>query len=119
MSANQPGTKSRPSPDSAYTFSFAIGIGLVLFIAGLVISITLAESSAFGLFFGIPLLLAGLVVPLIMLRSLFRRDEVEGNCPHCETPIKTSDATILLECPNCRHEISVREGQLHARETSS
>jgi hypothetical protein len=119
MSANEPTAKPGRTPDSAFSFSFAIGIGLVLFIAGLVVSITLAESSGFGLLFGIPLLLAGLVVPLIMLRGLFQRNEVEGNCPYCETPIKTSDATILLECPSCAQEVAVREGKLYRRESSS
>ena len=45
--------------DSAYSFSFSVGIGLVLFIAGLVISLTLGQGATIGLIFGIPLLIAG------------------------------------------------------------
>jgi predicted RNA-binding Zn-ribbon protein involved in translation (DUF1610 family) len=117
MSAKDPVTeKPGRTPDSAYSFSFAIAIGLLLFIAGLVVSLTLAEGSFIGLFFGIPLLLAGLVVPLIMLRGLFKLNEVEGPCPYCAAPIKTSDATIRLECPNCKKEIVVRDMKLYRAE---
>jgi len=42
--------------DSAYGFSFSIAVGLVLFIAGLVISLTLSDGTSIGLIFGIPLL---------------------------------------------------------------
>ena len=70
MSANEPVTaKPAKSFDSAFRFSFAIAIGLILFIAGLVISLTLGGGASIGAFFGIPLLLAGLVVPLIMMRG--------------------------------------------------
>ena len=47
--------------DSAYGFSFSIAVGLILFIAGLVISLTLSDGTKIGLIFGIPLLIAGLV----------------------------------------------------------
>lgn len=102
-------------PDSAYSFSFAIGIGLVLFIAGLIISLTLGEGSI-GLIFGIPMLIAGLVLPLIMMRDLFRQNEVSGLCPYCSTPIKTSDATIRLRCPSCKREVVVRDMKLYPTE---
>ena len=101
--------------DSAYTFSFAIGIGLILFIAGLVISLTLGEGSI-GLIFGIPLLIAGLVLPLIMMRDLFTQNEVKGACPYCSTLIKTSDATIRLRCPSCGKDVMVRDMKLWAVE---
>ena len=39
--------------DSAYGFSFSIAVGLVLFIAGLVISLTLSDGTSIGLIFGI------------------------------------------------------------------
>ena len=95
--------------DSAYSFSFAIGIGLVLFLAGLVISLTLGDGTSIGLIFGIPLLIAGLVLPLIMMRDLFHHNVVDGDCPYCGAPIKTSDATIRLNCPTCKNLIEVRE----------
>ncbi len=94
--------------DSAYSFSFAIGIGLILFIAGLVISLTLGEGTI-GLIFGIPLLIAGLVLPLIMMRDMFTQNEVKGPCPYCSKQIKTSDATIRLRCPSCGKEVAVRD----------
>ena len=102
--------------DSAYSFSFAITVGLVLFIAGLVISLTFGQSATIGLIFGIPLLLAGLVLPVFMVRDLFQRNEVSGECPFCDAPIKTSDATIRLNCPACKRLIEVRETSLHKGE---
>ena len=98
--------------DSAYSFSFAIAIGLVLFIGGLVISLTLGQGTSIGLIFGIPLLIAGLVLPLIMMRDMFTQNEVKGECPYCATQIKTSDATIRLRCPSCGKEVAVRDRKL-------
>lgn len=99
--------------DSAYGFSFSIALGLILFIAGLVISLALGEGS---LVFGIPLLIAGLIVPLFMVRDVFTRHDIEAPCPSCGTPIKASDATFKLECPNCRKVIAVRDGRLFLNE---
>ncbi len=98
--------------DSAFGFSFAIGIGLILFIAGLVISLTLGEGTSIGLIFGIPLLIAGIALPLVMMREHFTQNEVSGLCPYCSTPIKTSDATIRLRCPACKREVAVRDMKL-------
>ena len=106
--------KSGRKFDSAYGFSFAIAIGLILFIAGLIISLTLGEGSSVALIFGIPLLLAGLVVPLLMMRGFFRQTDVSGPCPYCGAQIKTSDATIRLECPSCHGVVAVRDEKLHA-----
>lgn len=103
--------------DSAYSFSFSITVGLVLFLAGLVISLTFGQSATIGLIFGIPLLIAGLVLPVFMMRDLFHRNEVAGVCPYCAAPIKTSDATIRLNCPACKRLIEVREMALHRSET--
>ena len=102
--------------DSAYSFSFAIGIGLILFIGGLVITLTLGQGTSIGLIFGIPLLIAGLVLPLIMMRDMFTQNEVKGACPYCSTPIKTSEATIRLRCPSCGKEVAVRDTKLMAVE---
>jgi len=118
MSTKEPGSvKSGRTFDSAYSFSFAIALGLILFIGGLVITLTLGDGSSIGLFFGIPLLMAGLVLPLIMMRDLFKQNEVAGPCPYCAAPIKTSDATIRLDCPNCRRLIVVRDLKLYPGET--
>ncbi len=117
MNQNRPEVaKSGRTFDSAYSFSFSITIGLVLFIAGLVISLTFGQSATIGLIFGIPLLLAGLVLPLFMMRDLFQRNEVDGACPFCAAPIKTSDATIRLNCPSCKRLIEVREMTLQRGE---
>ncbi len=110
------GVKPLRSFDSAYGFSFAIGIGLILFIAGLVISLTLGEGTGIGLIFGIPLLIAGLVLPLVMMRGLFTQSEVSGVCPYCSEPIKTSDATIRLRCMSCNREVVVRDLKLYRAE---
>jgi hypothetical protein len=95
--------------DSAYSFSFSIAIGLILFIGGLVISLTVGQSASIGLIFGIPLLIAGLVLPVFMVRDLFHRNEISGACPHCSAPIKTTDATIRLNCPVCKSSLEVGE----------
>ena len=110
-SETPPGAKPSRGFDNAYSFSFAIAIGLILFIGGLVISLTLGQGSI-GLIFGIPLLIAGLVLPLIMMRDMFTQNEVKGDCPYCSTQIKTSDATIRLRCPSCSKEVAVRDMKL-------
>jgi predicted RNA-binding Zn-ribbon protein involved in translation (DUF1610 family) len=99
--------------DSAYSFSFAIAVGLILFIAGLVIALTMGEGTSLGLIFGIPLLIAGLVVPLFMMRDLFKGSAISSACPACATPIKTSEATLHLTCPTCNRVIRVRDGQFY------
>ena len=114
MSTQEPASaKPGKSFDSAYSFSFAIALGLVLFIAGLVISLTLGEGTILGMVFGIPLLLAGVAVPLFMMRDHFKQNDVTGPCPHCGEPIKTSDATIRLECPVCHGLIVVKDMKLY------
>ena len=110
MDADRPEpAKSARTFDSAYSFSFSVAVGLVLFIAGLVISLTIGQSAGIGLIFGIPLLIAGLVLPVFMMRDLFQHNEVKGDCPFCGAPITTSDATIRLNCPTCKNLIEVRE----------
>ena len=105
--------KPKRTIDEAYGFSFSIALGLILFIAGLVVSLTLGEGS---LVFGIPLLIAGLIVPLFTVRDVFTRHEIKAPCPSCGAEIKTSDATLKLECPNCQKMIMVRDGQLFLNE---
>src|SRR4029453_8255495 len=120
MSSREPNSaKPGRTFDSAYAFSFAVGIGLVLFIAGLVISLTLGSGSSLGLVFGIPLLFAGLIVPLIMMRGLFKQNEITGPCPYCAAPIKTLDSTLRLQCPNCQEVVGVRDEKLYAVENSN
>lgn len=111
--ADDGGTTGRTF-DSAYGFSFAIALGLVLFIAGLVVSLLMSsDDNYFGLLFGIPLLLAGLLVPLFMVRDIFTKNEFEEPCPACGTMIRTSDSTLRLECPNCKKVITVRDEKFH------
>ena len=102
--------------DSAFGFSFAIALGLILFIAGLVISLTLGGGSSIGLIFGLPLLILGLILPLFMMRDVLKKNDVSGVGPYCSTPIKTSDATIRLNCPACNRVIVVRDEKLLAAE---
>jgi predicted RNA-binding Zn-ribbon protein involved in translation (DUF1610 family) len=104
--------KSGKTFDSAYGFSFSIAVGLALFIAGLVISLTLGEGTSIGLIFGIPLLVAGLVIPVFMMRDLFKTNEIKEPCPNCGATIRTSDATLQLKCQSCQQVINVREGKL-------
>jgi hypothetical protein len=104
-------TGARRTFDSAYGFSFSIAVGLLLFIAGLVISLTVGEGTT-GLIFGIPLLAAGLLIPLFMMRDQFKTNEIKAPCPGCGATIRTSDATLQLRCLSCQSVINVREGQL-------
>ncbi len=104
--------KSGRTFDSAYGFSFSIAVGLALFIAGLVISLTLGGGTSIGLIFGIPLLVAGLVIPVFMMRDLFKTNEIKAPCPNCGATISTSDATLQLKCQSCQQVINVREGKL-------
>ena len=104
--------KPKRTFDSAYSFSFSIAVGLILFIAGLVISLTLGEGTTIGLVFGIPLLIAGLIVPVFMMRDLFKTSEIKAPCPACGTVIRTSDATLLLKCPGCQKRIAINDQKL-------
>ena len=120
MSSQEPSSQKRGRKfDSAYTFSFAIAVGLILFIGGLIISLTLGEGTSIGLIFGIPLLVAGLILPLFMMRDLFKQNEVSGPCPYCSAPVRTSDATLSLMCPNCENVVMVRDMKLCRSENSA
>lgn len=110
------GTKARRTFDSAYGFSFSIAIGLALFIAGLVISLTVGEGTNTGLIFGIPLLAAGLIIPIFMMRDLFKTNEIKAPCPGCGASIRTSDATLQLKCSSCQSVINVRDEKLFLAE---
>src|ERR1700687_4426710 len=116
MSTEEPATQKRRTFDSAYIFSFAIALGLILFIAGLVISLTLGQGTSIGLIFGIPLLVAGLILPLFTMRDVFKHDIVKDQCPYCAAEIKTSDATIRLNCPSCNRALVVRDMKLQKAE---
>jgi hypothetical protein len=113
MEADKADEKSTRTFDSAYGFSFSIAIGLVLFIAGLIIVLTIGQGATIGLIFGIPLLLTGLVLPLFMMRDLFRKSDVEGVCPYCSKELKTSDATLRLRCTYCGGVVGVRDGTFY------
>ena len=117
MEANktvEPG--SRRSFDGAYSFSLSIALGLVLFIGGLVISLTIGGGTNTGLIFGIPLLVAGLVIPIFMMRGLFKTTEIKEPCPKCGATIRTSDATLQLRCQVCGSVLDVRNEKLFLAE---
>jgi endogenous inhibitor of DNA gyrase (YacG/DUF329 family) len=114
MSSQEPDyVKPGKSFDGAYGFSFAIAIGLILFIAGLVISLTFGQSATIGLVFGIPLIIAGMLVPMLMMRGQLTQNDITGPCPYCGTDIKTSDSAIRLECPTCNRLVAVRDLKLY------
>ena len=108
--------KGRRTFDSAYGFSFSIAVGLALFIAGLVISLTIGEGTNIGLIFGLPLLAAGLLIPIFMMRDLFKTNEIKAPCPGCGASIRTSDATLQLKCSSCHSVINVRDEKLFLAE---
>ena len=116
MEDESEGPKTKRTFDSAYGFSFSIAVGLILFIGGLVISLTLGQGTSIGLIFGIPLLVAGLVIPIFMMRDLFKTNEISAPCPNCGATIKTSDATLQLRCTSCHRVINVREEKLSLAE---
>jgi predicted RNA-binding Zn-ribbon protein involved in translation (DUF1610 family) len=104
--------RAEKSADGALGFSIAIGLGLVLFIAGLIVSLTMGEGTGVGLLLGIPLMMAGVILPLFMMRQNFTSHNIEAPCPNCGAPIKTTDGTLKLECPSCRKLIQVRDSKL-------
>jgi hypothetical protein len=104
--------RPRRTFDSAYGFSFSIAVGLALFIAGLIISLTVGEGTNLGLIFGLPLLVAGLIIPIFMMRDLFKTNEIKEPCPNCGATIRTSDATLQLRCQSCEKVIDVRDNKL-------
>jgi hypothetical protein len=108
--------KPRRTFDSAYGFSFSVAVGLILFITGLIISLTVGQGTSLGLIFGIPLLAAGLIIPMFMIRDLFVTAELKEPCPNCGAPIRTSDATLQLRCESCQKVINVRERRLYLGE---
>ncbi len=57
--------------DGAYSFSLSIGIGLILFIGGLVVAIVFGDDNSVGLLFGIPMIVAGVILPLFLMRDHF------------------------------------------------
>lgn len=114
MDANKPEVaKTGRTFDSAYGFSFSIAIGLLLFIAGLIIVLTIGQGATIGLIFGIPLLLTGLVLPLFTMRDLFKKSDVAGPCPYCSSGLETSDATLRLRCPACNGVVGVKDGAFY------
>jgi len=102
------------SMDGAFGFSLSIGLGLILFIGGLIVAVMFNDDKGIGLLFGIPMILAGVILPLFMMRDVLKRNVVSGACPYCGAPIKTSDATIRLNCPACNRVIVVRNEKLEA-----
>jgi predicted RNA-binding Zn-ribbon protein involved in translation (DUF1610 family) len=106
--------KSERTLDGAYGFSFSIALGLVLFIAGLVVSLTIGGDNSLGLVFGVPLLIAGLAVPLFMMRGVFARNNIDEPCPGCGSDIHTTDATMRLDCPKCGKTLRVRDMHIYA-----
>src|SRR5262252_1754150 len=106
-----PVAKPRRTFDSAYGFSFSVAVGLILFITGLIISLTVGQGTSIGLIFGIPLLVAGLIIPMFMIRDLFKTNEIKAPCPSCGATIRTSDATLQMRCPSCQSVINVRDGE--------
>jgi len=118
MSSQEPEyAKPGKSFDGAYGFSFAIAIGLILFIGGLIISLTFGQGATIGLVFGIPLIIAGMIVPLLMMRGQLKQNEIDAPCPYCGAAIKTSDTAIRLECPTCSRLVAVRDLKLYPVES--
>lgn len=113
MDVKRPTALSERSADGAFGFSIAIGLGLLLFIAGLIVSLTMGEGTGTGLLFGIPLMMAGVILPLFMMRQNFAGRNIEAPCPNCGAEIKTSDGTLKFECPSCHKMILVRDSKLY------
>src|SRR3979411_3340235 len=103
---------SRRAFDSSFGFSFSIAIGLLLFIAGLIISLTLGGAGSIGLIFGIPLLMAGLIIPLFMMRDLFKTRDIQTPSTKGVQTTKTSDATLQLRCHGFQKVFELREEKL-------
>lgn len=103
------GVREGRHADGAFGFSFSIAVGLILFIAGLLISV----STDMGVILGFPLLLVGVALPLVMMRGHLTQAVIDGSCPHCGTTIKTSDSTLRLDCPSCRRQVVIRDSKFY------
>jgi len=102
--------------DGAYGFSLSIGIGLVLFIGGLVVSIVFGDDNNVGLLFGIPMIVAGVLLPLFLLREHFTNHDSVAPCPACGQTIKASDHKLQLDCPSCGKTVTNERGKIHLTE---
>ena len=117
MEAKRPeASRAGRTADGAFGFSIAIGLGLLLFIAGLIVSLSVGEGDGTGFLFGIPLMMAGVILPLFMMRQNFKGPAVAAECPNCSGPIKTSGGTLQLECPTCGKTVLVRDSKLSLAE---
>ena len=102
--------------DGAYGFSLSIGIGLILFIAGLVVAIVFGDDNNVGLLFGIPMIIAGVVLPLFMMRDHFVSHDLIAPCPACGQTIKASHHKLQLDCPACGKTVLNQHGEIHLTE---
>jgi predicted RNA-binding Zn-ribbon protein involved in translation (DUF1610 family) len=102
--------------DGAFGFSLSIGLGLILFISGLVISIAFSDESSIGLLFGIPMIIAGVILPLFMMRDTFANHDVVSPCPACGSKVNVAENMMQFDCPECGSTLRVRGGQLFTAE---
>ena len=102
--------------DGAYSFSLSVGIGLILFIGGLVVAIVFGDDNSVGLLFGIPMIVAGVILPLFLMRDHFTSHDVVVPCPACGELIKASDHKLQLDCSSCGKTVTNKNGEIHLTE---
>jgi len=105
------------SMDGAFGFFLSIGLGLILFIGGLIVAVMFNDDKGIGLLFGIPMILAGVILPLFMMREHFSSHDVDAPCPACGQNIHASDHKLQLDCPSCGRTVLNEHGEIHLTES--
>lgn len=95
---------------------FSVALVLLLILGGLFIILFFSEGAGPVQVFGVPLIMGGLFAPHLAMRLLLTSDEIRGHCPHCWSPVKTSDSAFNLNCTDCHQRIAVRDRRLYRTE---
>jgi len=87
----------------------ALSTILILGVFGLGLMAMWGNSTvSIGIIFGIPLILIALVIPFIMAGRYLSSNEIDGPCPYCGAPLKTTDSIVTLVCPSCQNEVLIK-----------
>ena len=79
-----------------------IGCGAMLFIMGLLLSMT-----GVGLIIGVPMMVAALFMPFLM--PALGLAQIKGPCPYCSTTVYAQSTAPGVTCPGCKKRVVIRE----------
>ncbi len=97
-------TQSAKAVGVAAGTTLGFGCGVMLFVVGLLISLT-----GIGVIIGVPLMLAGILTPIFGL--LMGLAKIKGPCPYCGTLVYASSSDPGVTCPGCKKRIVIRQKQ--------